>query len=120
MDDRGPRLSHLFVTAPAPDEMRRFYVELLGLRVLLEEDGYLRIGGGGGFHLGIEAAERDDDPAIELNVEVPDVDAAYHRLRDHGVAFDAPPQDVPWGARHAWLRDPAGHRLSLYSRRDSA
>jgi catechol 2,3-dioxygenase-like lactoylglutathione lyase family enzyme len=119
MDDRGPRLSHLFVTGPALAEMRRFYVEQLGLRVLMDERGYLRVGGGGGFHMGVEAAG-DDEPAIELNVEVADVDAEYRPLRDDGIAFDAPPRDMAWGARHVWLRDPAGHRLSLYSRRDSA
>jgi hydroxymethylpyrimidine/phosphomethylpyrimidine kinase len=120
MDDGGPRLSHLFVTAPAPEEMRRFYVEQLGLRVLMDEDGYLQIGGAGGFHMGIEATERDDAPAIELNVEVGDVDADYQRLHDQGIRFEGPPRDMPWGARHAWLRDPAGNRVSLYSRRDSA
>jgi catechol 2,3-dioxygenase-like lactoylglutathione lyase family enzyme len=32
-----------------------------------------------------------------------------------GVRFSGPPEDQEWGARHAWLIDPDGHRLSIYS-----
>ena len=31
-----------------------------------------------------------------------------------GVELDQKPADMPWGWRHAYLRDPDGHRLSLY------
>jgi hypothetical protein len=29
--------------------------------------------------------------------------------------FATAPQDMPWGMRHAWLEDPDGYRLSMYS-----
>lgn len=109
--------SHLFVHVTDLDRSRRFYVERLGLAVLMQEEGYLRVGGGDGFHLGLE--ERDTDrvgaAGIEIVIRVSDVDAAYRRLVGDGVEFDAAPADMPWGARHAWLRDPDGYRLSIYS-----
>ncbi len=113
---RKPRLTHLFITTHDLAAMREFYVNLLGLDMLVDEGDYLRVGGGGGAHMGMEPAAKGALPAVELNIEVGDVDAVVERLSIRGVQFDALPADMPWGARHAWLRDPAGHRLSLYSR----
>ena len=53
-DHDGARLSHLFVRVHSLAETRRFYVELLGLEVLMEEPGYLRIGNPDGWHMGME------------------------------------------------------------------
>ena len=109
------RLSHLFVHVRSLAESRRFYVELLGLDVLLEEPGYLRVGNVGGWQMGMEEAEPVGSAGIELVIRVPDVDEAYRRLTAAGVAFESPPADMEWAARHAWLRDPSGYRLSIYS-----
>ena len=115
----APRLSHLFMHVTDLAAARTFYVELLGLQVLIEEPGYLRVGREGGFHIGMEEEPSQVGGAgIEIVVEVPDVDAAFRRLQGDGVAFDEPPADMPWGARHAWMRDPSGYRLSLFSRLD--
>jgi catechol 2,3-dioxygenase-like lactoylglutathione lyase family enzyme len=110
-------LSHLFVHVSDLARTRRFYVERLGLSVLTEEDGYLRIGGNDGFHMGVEERGADEVGAvgIEIEVRVPDVDQTYREMSEDGVAFESPPADMPWGARHAWLRDPDGYRLSIYS-----
>jgi catechol 2,3-dioxygenase-like lactoylglutathione lyase family enzyme len=112
----APAFSHLFIHVRQLERTRRFYVELLGLEVLADEPGYLRLGGGDGFHIGVEerAAPEIGAPGIELVVSVPDVDAAAARLREAGVAVTAP-ADQPWGARHAWLHDPDGYRLSICS-----
>ena len=115
MSATAPRLSHLFVHVTDLAASRVFYVELLGLRVLLEEPGYLRVGGEGGFHIGMEEDPDVGSQGIEIVVEVPDVDATFRRLEGRGIAFDGPPADMPWGARHVWLRDPSSYRLSLYS-----
>lgn len=110
------RLSHLFVHVRDLGATRRFYVDLLGLELLVDEGGYVRIGGGGGFHLGMEQVpEHVGAAGIEIVVAVDDVDEAYRRLRAAGVDFESEPTDMPWGARHAWLRDPSGYRLSICS-----
>ncbi len=112
-----PVLSHLFVLVGDLARSRRFYVDLLGLEALLEEDGYLRVGGREGFHIGMEEGtpERIGSLGIEIVIRVDDVDAAYDRLSALGVSFESPPADTEWGARHAWLSDPDGYRLSIYS-----
>jgi catechol 2,3-dioxygenase-like lactoylglutathione lyase family enzyme len=111
------RLSHLFVLVSDLERARRFYVDELGLDLLMETPGYIRVGGGGGFHLGIEAGrpENVSAPGIEIVIEVDDVDRRYQELVASGVRFSGPPEDQEWGARHAWLIDPDGHRLSIYS-----
>lgn len=89
---------------------------MLGLDVLMEEPGYLRVGGQNGFHIGMEEVpDKVGSAGIEIVIGVADVDAAYRRLSSLGIEFDAPPRDMPWGVRHAWLHDPSGYRLSIYS-----
>ena len=44
------------------------FADLLGLEVLAEENGYFRIGGGGGFHLGIEEGPTHPSDDLELTV----------------------------------------------------
>ena len=73
----------------------------LGLEVLLEREGYVRVGGGGGFHIGFEEGSPVASTGIEIVIRVDDVDAAYRSLQAAGVVFDTPPEDQPWGARHA-------------------
>jgi len=107
--------SHLFVHVSDLARTREFYVDRLGLEVLLEHPGYLRVGGGDGFHIGFEEREQAQVGAagIEIVIAVDDVDATWSRLRAAGIALDTEPHDQEWGARHAWLRDPDGYRLSL-------
>jgi uncharacterized glyoxalase superfamily protein PhnB len=54
-------------------------------------------------------------PGPEITVRVDDVDAAVARLRDLGIEITEGPVDQPWGACHAWLLDPDGRRMSIYS-----
>lgn len=116
MDSRA-RLSHLFIVVTDLARTREFYVGALGLEVLVDAPGYLRVGGREGFHLGIEEGEpaRVGATGIEIVVEVDDVDSRYRELAAAGVTFDGPPEDQPWGARHAWLSDPDGYRLSIFT-----
>jgi catechol 2,3-dioxygenase-like lactoylglutathione lyase family enzyme len=106
----------VFVHVTSLGRSRRFYVDLLGLKVLMEYPGYLRVGGGRGFHLGLEERPLSEvgAPGIEIVVRVADVDRAAWDLRSVGIAVEGP-EDQPWGARHAWLRDPDGYRLSIYT-----
>jgi catechol 2,3-dioxygenase-like lactoylglutathione lyase family enzyme len=109
-------LSHVFMLVGDLAAARHFYVDVLGLEMLVDDGGYVRVGGGGGFHIGMEQGEvADVDGGPEINVQVADVDAEYARLTAAGVPFDGPPVDQEWGARHAWLRDPDGRRLSIFT-----
>lgn len=68
------------------------------------------------------AYEQDDRPAQPdparvkahrdtcLYFSCPDVDAAYHHLRAHGIEVEEP-QIAPWGSKQLYLRDPDGYQL---------
>jgi lactoylglutathione lyase len=111
------RLSHLFMLVSDLERTWRFYVDVLGLVPLVHDDGYMRIGGTDGFAIGFElgSPEAVGASGIEIVIEVDDVDTRYEQLRRVGVEFDGPPEDQEWGARHVWLRDPDGYRLSIFS-----
>ena len=112
------RLHHLFTTVADLASARAFWTEVIGLGVVVEEDGYIRVSGEGGFTMGIERAADGTPPEVEIVVRVADVDAVYERLASAGVECDAPPRDMPWGARHIWLHDPDGRPISLFSSPD--
>jgi len=115
MNDQ-PRLSHLFAHVRDLGAMRHFYVDQLGLQILANEDGYLRIGGAEGFTMGLEEfAPGTPAEGFEINVQVADVDTTYLRLSSDGVSFLAAPADMPWGVRECWLRDPSGMRVGLFT-----
>jgi catechol 2,3-dioxygenase-like lactoylglutathione lyase family enzyme len=94
---------------------RRLLVEVVGLEVLAEEDGYVRIGGGEGYHVGLEQGDPGSTSGIEINIEVDDVEVTYRRLLDAGVRVEGPPQEQEWGAHHIWFEDVDGRRMSVFS-----
>jgi catechol 2,3-dioxygenase-like lactoylglutathione lyase family enzyme len=110
-----PAFHHLFIHVRDLARTRRFY-ERLGMQVQVEEPGYLRLGGEGGFAIGFEERAPSDVGAagIEIDILVRDVDDLAGQLREAGVPVTAP-SDQAWGARHAWFHDPDGYRLSIYS-----
>jgi catechol 2,3-dioxygenase-like lactoylglutathione lyase family enzyme len=112
-----PRLSHLFMLVGDLAGSRRFYTDALGLEVLMEHPGYVRIGGGDGFHIGMEEGppEKVGAAGIEVSVWVEDCDAAYQRALAQGATAVDPPADSDWGTRYAALLDPSGYRVSLQS-----
>jgi catechol 2,3-dioxygenase-like lactoylglutathione lyase family enzyme len=112
------QLSHLYATVSDLAAARAFWTEAIGLEVQLDEGEYLRLGGEDGFSVGMERVEEGDAPELEVVVRVADVDATYERLQAAGIECYGPPEDMPWGARHIWLRDPDGHLISIYSSSD--
>jgi len=100
-----PFLSHVFIASDDFFATRKMF-EVLGLDLLLgdpdaTESQYVRYGGKQGFHAGLESTMvTEGRPYIELNINVPDVDAAHAALTRAG--FDVPaPVVEDWGAKHA-------------------
>ncbi len=59
------RFSHLFVHVADLERLRRFYVDLLGLEAPMEGGGCLRVGGGDGFHIGLE-----ERPVVSMTPDI--------------------------------------------------
>ncbi len=104
------------------DKAKWFWLEALGLQLLDDRGAYIAVGGHGGFAIGIEQAPAGQvsPEGPELTLRVDDVDAAVERLISLGVEIEEGPSDQPWQARHAWLRDPDGRRISIYSTKTPA
>ena len=103
-------IRHLALHAEALDEMKRFYVELLGFRVEWEPDAdnvYLTSGTDNlALHRARGRLVRDRSPLDHLGLLVrspAEVDAWAGYLEAHGVAIAARPRTHRDGAR-SWLR----------------
>jgi uncharacterized glyoxalase superfamily protein PhnB len=55
---------------------------------------------------------------IILDFLVDDVDAEYERIDALGVDWVLPPTTQPWGSRSMIFRDPEGHLVNVFSRKE--
>jgi catechol 2,3-dioxygenase-like lactoylglutathione lyase family enzyme len=119
----GSRLefNHAMIYSSRLAQALEFYRDRLGFEVVDEYRGaYARLQSPGGrttiaLH-GLEPGQNVDaaHEGVRLYFEIKGLDALCERLVGQGVRLDKMPQDMPWGWRHAYLRDPDGHELSLY------
>ncbi|HKZ59437.1 MAG TPA: VOC family protein [Candidatus Thermoplasmatota archaeon] len=121
MPKSGLAFNHAMLYVKDSKRAVRFYRDLLGFKVISSIDGYARVRAPrGGSTIGLHEfgprAKRPPKGALShrLYFEVRDLDAFCARLKNRGVKFDQDPEDMPWGWRHAYLKDPDGHLLSLY------
>ena len=98
-----------------------FYSDALGFEVIDSYPGaYARLKSAAGtttIALHVVDSGQAMDPKTEgvrLYFEVEGLDSFCKALEKKGVKFDQMPTDMPWGWRHAYLRDPDGHEISLY------
>jgi lactoylglutathione lyase len=120
----GLNFNHAMVYSRDIAGALRFYVDLLGLKLLqLEQYGgravYARMKSARGstsiaLHL-LEPGQEFHPGAIRLYFEVPDLKRFCKRLEKAGAVFSQQPKKMPWGWTHAYLNDPDGHEVSLYS-----
>jgi catechol 2,3-dioxygenase-like lactoylglutathione lyase family enzyme len=113
--------NHAMIYAADVERALRFYRDALGFEAVDVHPGaYARLKSpAGGTTIALHALEpgQSMDPdreGLRLYFEVEDLDAFCQRLAEKGVPFDQMPGDMPWGWRHAYLRDPDGHEISLY------
>src|SRR5688572_9549797 len=98
-----------------------FYQKSLGCRVVDSYPGaYARLQSlAGGTTIALHVLDSGQEmnarsEGLRLYFEVKELDRFCAALARKGVAFDQSPADMPWGWRHAYLRDPDGHEISLY------
>jgi len=108
-------IDHMVLYVSDMQRAKEFYAGILGLTVPYEDETMVQVQGRGSFSLLLETEEGREPGGncFELQLLVDDVDAEYERLRALGVEFRSPPEDMWWGSRHAFFKDPDGHGLSL-------
>jgi uncharacterized glyoxalase superfamily protein PhnB len=113
------------------ESMASFYAELVGATVTVNEfyvevpTGSLSVGfskrrftedhTAGPRCAGIPGVGRGE---MILDFTVDDVDAEYKRIDALGVEWVMPPTTQPWGRRSMLFRDPEGHLVNVFSRRE--
>jgi predicted enzyme related to lactoylglutathione lyase len=138
MTERGVEID--FENLPAPDEgflvtlfitvrevarSRRFYSEVLGGTVVLEENpcivklanSWILMNPGGGPtpdkpEISVVNYEAVDSTSIFLNLRVADIDDCYRRWSDRGAQFVTPPIDRGAEIR-CYMRDPDGYLIEV-------
>ena len=117
--------NHAMVYVEHVSAALHFYKDLLGFRVV---DDYLHNGrpvyvrlrsprGSGTLALHMIEPGKTLPPgdAIRLYFETNNVEAACNKLEKAGVKISQEAKLMPWGWIHAYLNDPDGHEISLYS-----
>lgn len=100
----------------------RFYGEVLGLRPEEQQEDFasyrvgstsLQLHPAGEPRPGVVLGRRGPGVAIQITLEVEDVDSAVTYLRELGVEVFDDPKDRPWGKRDAGVYDPDGNEIYL-------
>jgi catechol 2,3-dioxygenase-like lactoylglutathione lyase family enzyme len=95
---------------------RRWYAEVLGLRVYREFGAGGQVTGvvfflGGGY---LELGSAGGPSSVTLWLQVPDLAAEHERLAaTNEVRVVTGPATMPWGLREMWIEDPDGVRIVL-------
>jgi catechol 2,3-dioxygenase-like lactoylglutathione lyase family enzyme len=101
---------------------RKFYGDLLGLKIVSESPFALEIDSAGTMLRVTKVDAVTPQPFTVLGWQVGDIHRAAAELRNKGISFESYPgmeQDglgiwtSPSGARVAWFKDPDGNVLSL-------
>lgn len=100
-----------------PERSRAFYGEQLGLEVYREfgtgpERGTVYFLGGGFLEVSGRSTV-PPSPAVELWLQVADVEAAHRELVERGVRVLRAPLKEPWGLVEMWIADPDGCRIAV-------
>ena len=94
---------------------RRFYVDVLGLDVLMDHGWIATFGNAeeGRVQLSVATEGGSGTPVPDLSIEVDDIEAALERMRRAGFDPEYGPADEPWGVRRFYVRDPLGKLVNI-------
>jgi catechol 2,3-dioxygenase-like lactoylglutathione lyase family enzyme len=94
---------------------RRFYGDLLGLDVLMDQGWIATFGSARSMTVQVSVAREGGSgtPVPDLSIEVDDLDAALDRMRRAGIAIEYGPATEPWGVRRFYVRDPFGKLVNI-------
>jgi len=115
------RLGQIAINTKDVERAAAFYEDKLGLRLLFKAPPGLAFFDCGGVRLMLERAEKPefDHPSSVLYFSVPDIHAAYGKLKESGVHLEDEPHLIAKMPSHdLWMtffRDSEGNLLGLMS-----
>jgi len=98
---------------------RKFYLEVLGLTVLMDHGWISTYGTETKMDIQISFANEGGSgtPTPDLSIEVDDLETVYTRMNDAGFTIEYGPIDEPWGVRRFYVRDPFGKLVNILAHR---
>lgn len=105
------------IASPDVDAARRFYRDILGLDLLMDQGWIATYGSQQTMRVQVSIASQGGSgtPVPDLSIEVDDLDAALARMKRAGVAIEYGPATEPWGVRRFYVRDPFGKLVNILS-----
>jgi catechol 2,3-dioxygenase-like lactoylglutathione lyase family enzyme len=98
-----------------PGSAKRFYQDVLGLGLLMDQGWIATYGSSEKMSVQISFASEGGSgtPVPDLSIEVDDLDAALDRVKKANVVVEYGPVDEPWGVRRFFVRDPFGKLVNV-------
>lgn len=103
------------VATPDPAAAQRFYGDLLGLEVLMDQ-GTIRTYGSRekmAAQVSFLSEGGSGAPSPDLSIEVDDLDWALRKMREAGIVIEYGPRAEPWGVKRFFVRDPFGKLVNI-------
>lgn len=103
------------LSAPDPALARRFYEEVLGLEVLMDQGWIMTYGGNAKMPVQLSVASEGGSgtPVPDLSIEVDDLAEALARMKKAKIKLEYGPVSEPWGVRRFFVRDPVGKLVNI-------
>jgi catechol 2,3-dioxygenase-like lactoylglutathione lyase family enzyme len=103
------------VHTPDVSAAKRFYGDVFGLEVLMDQGWIATYGSQQKMSLQISFASQggSNTATPDLSIEVDDLDAALARVKRAGIAVEYGPAIEPWGVRRFYVRDPFGKLINV-------
>jgi catechol 2,3-dioxygenase-like lactoylglutathione lyase family enzyme len=102
-----------------PGAAKRFYQDVLGLGLLMDQGWIATYGSSEKMSVQISFASEGGSgtPVPDLSIEVDDLDVALDRVKKANIAVEYGPIDEPWGVRRFFVRDPFGKLVNILAHR---
>jgi catechol 2,3-dioxygenase-like lactoylglutathione lyase family enzyme len=103
--------------AQDPGASRAFYVDVLGLEVVMDLGWVVTFAAPGNPTAQISVMRDDASASVQpdVSIEVDDVDAVHAAAQRLGHEIVHPLTDEPWGVRRFFVRDPNGKIVNILS-----
>lgn len=105
------------IAATDLEALRRFYVDVIGLDLVMDHGWIVTLAGDGHSRPQLSLATQGGagTPVPDLSIEVDDLDEVLGRVQAGGWRIDYGPAVEAWGVRRFFVRDPAGRLINILS-----
>ena len=97
------------------DAAKRFYTDVLGLRVVMDLGWILTFAGEGNAapQISIATEGGSGTPVPDISIEVDNLEEVRQRVAAAGLRIEYGPVNEPWGVTRFYVRDPLGRLLNI-------